>query len=141
MPKTPSGAKRPADVIGNAVHVMRIATGEVEDELVTPEAEGKDPNAAALGRKGAGGEDDKGAPSRDRPSGCGSPVEEQVVSQDLFESAYCVGARTGIGLSSASKPEMILTRARRAAETSSRPARSLARPHQWDSQPKLLSMA
>ena len=23
--------KRPADVIGNAVHVMRIATGEVED--------------------------------------------------------------------------------------------------------------
>src|SRR3954465_3754299 len=31
------------------------------------------------------------------------------------------------------------TRARRAAETSSRPARSLARPPQWDSQPKLLS--
>jgi hypothetical protein len=32
MPKTPTGAKRPADVIGNAVHVMRIATGEVEDK-------------------------------------------------------------------------------------------------------------
>src|SRR4051794_8595972 len=31
------------------------------------------------------------------------------------------------------------TRARRAAETSSRPARSLARPPQWDSHPKLLS--
>jgi hypothetical protein len=31
MPKTPTGAKRPADVIGNAVHVMRIATGQVED--------------------------------------------------------------------------------------------------------------
>jgi hypothetical protein len=52
MPKGPKGQKRPADVIGNAVHVMRIATGEVEDELATPEAEGKDPNAAALGRKG-----------------------------------------------------------------------------------------
>jgi len=27
----PRGEKRPADVIGNAVHVMRIATGEIED--------------------------------------------------------------------------------------------------------------
>jgi len=25
------GEKRPADVIGNAVHVMRIATGDIED--------------------------------------------------------------------------------------------------------------
>ena len=32
MPKTPTGAKRPADVIGNAVHVMRIATGQIEDK-------------------------------------------------------------------------------------------------------------
>jgi hypothetical protein len=31
MPKGPKGEKRPADVIGNAVHVMRIATGQVED--------------------------------------------------------------------------------------------------------------
>jgi hypothetical protein len=31
MPKGPKGEKRPADVIGNAVHVMRIATGEVEE--------------------------------------------------------------------------------------------------------------
>ncbi len=31
MPKGPSGQKRPADVIGNAVHVMRIATGEIEE--------------------------------------------------------------------------------------------------------------
>jgi len=31
MPKGPNGQKRPADVIGNAVHVMRIATGEVEE--------------------------------------------------------------------------------------------------------------
>jgi hypothetical protein len=32
MPRGPKGEKRPADVIGNAVHVMRIATGEIEDE-------------------------------------------------------------------------------------------------------------
>ncbi len=32
MPKGPRGEKRPADVIGAAVHVMRIATGEEEDD-------------------------------------------------------------------------------------------------------------
>ena len=31
MPRGPKGEKRPADVIGNAVHVMRIATGEIEE--------------------------------------------------------------------------------------------------------------
>ncbi|MGV8838799.1 MAG: RNA-binding protein [Bauldia sp.] len=37
MPKGPKGEKRPADVIGNAVHVMRIATGEIgEDRGTTP---------------------------------------------------------------------------------------------------------
>lgn len=33
VPKGPRGEKRPADVIGNAVKVMRIATGEEEEEL------------------------------------------------------------------------------------------------------------
>jgi len=32
VPKGPSGQKRKADVIGNAVLVMKIATGEVEDK-------------------------------------------------------------------------------------------------------------
>ena len=32
MPRGPQGQKRPADVIGNAVKVMRIATGEEEEE-------------------------------------------------------------------------------------------------------------
>lgn len=50
MPKGPKGEKRPADVIGNAVHVMRIATGEIE-EGAEPD-DGKDPAAKALGRKG-----------------------------------------------------------------------------------------
>jgi hypothetical protein len=49
MPKGPQGQKRPADVIGNAVHVMRIATGEIDD--ATPD-DGKDPAAKALGKKG-----------------------------------------------------------------------------------------
>jgi RNase adaptor protein for sRNA GlmZ degradation len=39
-------------VIGNAVHVMRIATGQIEDTVPTPESEGKDPAAVALGRRG-----------------------------------------------------------------------------------------
>ena len=33
MPRGPQGQKRPADVIGNAVRVMRIATGEEEDDV------------------------------------------------------------------------------------------------------------
>lgn len=36
MPRGPKGEKRPADVIGNAVHVMRVATGEVEESLRDP---------------------------------------------------------------------------------------------------------
>ena len=32
MPKGPRGEKRPADVIGNAVKVMRIAIGEEPDD-------------------------------------------------------------------------------------------------------------
>jgi hypothetical protein len=33
MPRGPQGEKRPADVIGNAVKGMRIATGEETEEL------------------------------------------------------------------------------------------------------------
>jgi hypothetical protein len=49
MPTGPKGEKRPADVIGNAVKVMRILTGEIEDAV--PD-DGKDPAAKALGKKG-----------------------------------------------------------------------------------------
>ena len=34
MPTGPKGEKRPSDVIANAVHVMRVATGEAEEEYV-----------------------------------------------------------------------------------------------------------
>lgn len=46
MPRGPKGEKRPADVIGNAVHVMRIATGEIEEQR------GKAPKRAKGGLNG-----------------------------------------------------------------------------------------
>lgn len=46
MPKGPKGEKRPADVIGNAVTVMKIATGEIEEKPHERSA------AAELGSKG-----------------------------------------------------------------------------------------
>ncbi len=49
MPKGPKGEKRPADVIGAAVKVMQIATGEIEE---TTDDDGKDKAAVELGRKG-----------------------------------------------------------------------------------------
>jgi hypothetical protein len=49
MPKTPKGHKRPADVIGNAVTVMKIATGEIAETLTE---DGKNKAAVELGRKG-----------------------------------------------------------------------------------------
>lgn len=50
MPKGPKGEKRPADVIGAAVKVMRIATGEEAEEIEADD--GKDAAARALGKKG-----------------------------------------------------------------------------------------
>ena len=50
MPKEPHGQRRPADVIGATVRVMRIAVGEEsEGEKVD---DGKDPAAKAMGKKG-----------------------------------------------------------------------------------------
>ena len=61
MPKGPQGQKRPADVIGNAVKVMRIATGEEKEEF---EDDGKDPAAKALGAKGGKARAEKLTPER-----------------------------------------------------------------------------
>jgi hypothetical protein len=47
MPRGPRGEKRPADVIGAAVKVMRIATGEEEEELDRAKSA-----AAELGARG-----------------------------------------------------------------------------------------
>ncbi len=51
MPRGPKGQKRPADVISNAVHVMKIATGEIIEESSQTE-DGKNKAAVELGRKG-----------------------------------------------------------------------------------------
>jgi hypothetical protein len=49
MPRGPKGEKRPADVVGAAVMIGKIATGEIED--ITTE-DGKNAAAVALGRMG-----------------------------------------------------------------------------------------
>lgn len=49
MPTGPKGQKRPADVVSNAVHVMRVLTGEADD--AAPD-DGKNKAAQELGRKG-----------------------------------------------------------------------------------------
>jgi hypothetical protein len=46
MPKGPRGEKRPADVIGVAVKVVRIATGQESEEIAVKSA------AAELGSRG-----------------------------------------------------------------------------------------
>ena len=51
MPRGPNGQKRKADVIGNAVLVMKIATGQVEEAKSAPKSA-----AAELGSKGGGPE-------------------------------------------------------------------------------------
>jgi len=58
MPRGPKGEKRPADVIGAAVHVMRVATGEVE------ESKGKAPKRAKGGIKGGKARADVLAPEQ-----------------------------------------------------------------------------
>jgi hypothetical protein len=50
MPKGPKGQKRSDDVIGNAVHVMRIAFGEISKPTQTDS--GKSIAAVELGRRG-----------------------------------------------------------------------------------------
>ena len=46
MPRGPKGEKRPGDVIGAAILVGRIATGDAEDLKLD-----KDPHAVALGKR------------------------------------------------------------------------------------------
>jgi hypothetical protein len=50
MPTGPKGEKRPADVIGNAVKVMRILTGEEPEDYGNVPT--KNQAAQELGRKG-----------------------------------------------------------------------------------------
>ena len=62
MPKGPKGEKRPADVIGAAVMVMKIATGELEDAA---RDDGKD-YARKGGQKGGAARAQSLTPARRR---------------------------------------------------------------------------
>jgi hypothetical protein len=48
MPKGPQGQKRPADVVGNAILIGRIATGEAADDPPV----GQDDSSPKTGQKG-----------------------------------------------------------------------------------------
>ena len=76
MPRGPKGEKRPADVIGNAVHVMRVATGEIEDSARDP---GKD-----YARKGGlkGGKARARSLSPERRSGAKKAAQRRWRSSD-----------------------------------------------------------
>ena len=50
MPRGPKGQKRPADAIGNAAKVVRIAAGGEQEDF--PADDGKDKAAQSLGRRG-----------------------------------------------------------------------------------------
>ena len=50
MPRGPHGEKRPADVIGCAVKVMRVATGEIEETPVRKSGRVRSGRAGAKAR-------------------------------------------------------------------------------------------
>jgi hypothetical protein len=52
MPRGRRGEKRPADVIGNAVHVMKIATGEIEERLESEPGTDAALTPAQMGKRG-----------------------------------------------------------------------------------------
>jgi hypothetical protein len=66
MPRGPKGERRPADAIGNAIMIGRIATGEIDD-LTTDD--GKNAATVALGRMGGGGWNDGQEAIGDRQEG------------------------------------------------------------------------
>ena len=68
MPRSPKGEKRPGDVIGAAVMVGKIATGEIEG-LTT--VDGKNAGAGAHGRQCAGRRYDRQEAQGDRQEGRG----------------------------------------------------------------------
>ncbi len=66
MPKGPKGEKRPTDVIGAAVKVAKIATGEIEEDL---DDDGK--NRAATILSAATIADEKSIVALERQTGAG----------------------------------------------------------------------
>ncbi len=69
MPRGPQGQKCPADVIGNAVTVARIATGEIEDTGL------RQPLKAKGGRAGGAARSRALSPERRREIAAASPAK------------------------------------------------------------------
>ncbi len=91
MPKGPNGQKRPADVIGCAVLVGGIATGEVEEEVayVAPKSE-----KASAGGKARAAHLSEGERQRIARAAAGArwKLEENVMSFDKkFADAFAQG--------------------------------------------------
>src|SRR5438045_1783028 len=63
-PKDFTMKKRPRDPAQLAKFIVDVATGEIEDRAPTPEEQGKDPAAAALGRRGGAARAAKMTPER-----------------------------------------------------------------------------
>jgi hypothetical protein len=59
MPKGPQGQKRPADVIGAAIRVARIATGEETEELKPKSGRVRSGKAGSLARAARLSPDDR----------------------------------------------------------------------------------
>jgi hypothetical protein len=59
MPRGPKGEKRPADVVGAAIKVAKIAIGEIEEDTAEPQSA-----AAELGRKGGKARAEKMTPAQ-----------------------------------------------------------------------------
>jgi hypothetical protein len=84
------GERRPADVIGNAVHVMPIATGQITDDVPTPEQEGKSAAAVELGRLGKGqGERNVGKTARSDCEKSGKSALEMKARFTRGEGPLC----------------------------------------------------
>jgi len=66
MPRGPKGEKRPADVIGAAVMIGRIATGEIENDAKEARQEGASSWARKAGMKGGKARAPKLSPARKR---------------------------------------------------------------------------
>ena len=98
MPKGPKGEKRPADVIGNAGRVMRIATGEETDERAPANP------AAELERKGgaARAQFHPGAAAGDRQEGRrlehpAAPAAPRKLRSRIPERRTAAGRTSGAG--------------------------------------------
>lgn len=72
MPKGPKGEKRPADVIGATVKVMKIATGEIEEDFQTETMPNRELSHGHLPRRPLRGGSGRGATRGWRYGGSGT---------------------------------------------------------------------